>query len=68
MIALAAILGLAAALVALALIGGARRQRQADTIHDLQQAETVHHDAATSRSPIADPDDVLRRAGRLRND
>ena len=67
MIALAAVLGLAAGLVALALIGGAKRQRQADTIADLKAAEQIHHDAATSRGPIADPDTVLRNANRLRD-
>jgi F0F1-type ATP synthase membrane subunit b/b' len=67
MIAVILFLALIVAIVATAVIGGAKRQRQADTIRDLQQAEQIHHDAAASRVPIPDADTVLRSNGRLRD-
>ena len=67
MILLGSILGLAAFLAALSLVGGARRRRQADTIADLKRAESVHEKAASSRTPIDDPDSVLRAHGKLRD-
>ena len=46
----------------------ARNSAKDAKLQDLQQAEQIHHDATASRGPIADPDTVLRNAGRLRSD
>lgn len=66
---IAIVLGLAAALVTLAVVGGGRRARQADAITDLTHAEDIHAKAAMARAePIPDADAVLRAHGRLRDD
>ena len=60
----------AAFLALLRIIGGvlvARRAAQTGELADLQKAETIHEQAAASRTPIADPDSVLAAAGRLRD-